>query len=87
MIYELIGIEWFPGSVNGWFDLTRDAATSFDWRGGGRILVCEPHLPPNSDFSSDFGHFMLKIWKNLKNKIFKKVYKIDISAGTSPTEF
>ena len=37
---------------------------SFDW--GGRTLVRQTHLPPNSDFSSDFGHFILKIWKNLK---------------------
>ena len=38
---------------------------SFDW-GGGRILVRQTHLPPNYDFSSDFGHFILKILKNLK---------------------
>ena len=29
------------------------------WQGGG-IQVCQHHLPPNYDFSSDFGHFILK---------------------------
>ena len=35
----------------------------FDRRGGGRILVRQTHLPPKSDFSSGFGHFILKILK------------------------
>ena len=34
--------------------------------GGGRIQVNENHLPPNSDFSSDFGHIILEISENLK---------------------
>ena len=34
--------------------------------GGGRTLVRQIHLPPNSEFSSDFGHFILKILKNIK---------------------
>ena len=41
---------------------------SFDW-GGGRILVRQTHLPPNSDFPSDFGHFILKILKNLEKLV------------------
>ena len=43
----------------------------FDWGGtdsdwGGQIQVNRNHLPPNSDFSSDFGHFILKTLENLK---------------------
>ena len=44
---------------------SRSAATKF-WLGRGQIPVLQAHLPPNSDFSLDFGHFILKILKNLK---------------------
>ena len=37
----------------------------FDW--GGRIQVSQNHLPPNSNFSSDFTHFILEILENPKN--------------------
>ena len=47
---------------------SRSAATKF-WLGGGRILVLQAHQPPNSDFSLDFGHFILKILKNLKHLV------------------
>ena len=30
---------------------------------GERIQVSQNQLPPNSDFSSDFAHFILKFWK------------------------
>ena len=33
---------------------------------GGRIQVSQNHLPPNSDFSSDFGNFSLEIFETLK---------------------
>ena len=52
---------------------TSQVGHSHQWRrhevltgGGGRILVRQNHLPPNSDVSSDFGQFILKI---LKKKI------------------
>ena len=44
---------------------------SFDWGGGfrlgggGRIQVSQNHLPPNSDFSPDFAHFVSQILENL----------------------
>ena len=34
--------------------------TDRDW-GDGRTQVNRNHLPPNSDFSSDFAHFSLEI--------------------------
>ena len=34
--------------------------------GGGQILVNQNHLPPNSDFSLHFGHFILEILEYLK---------------------
>ena len=42
---------------------SRSAATNFWlWGGGGdEFLVRQTHLPRNSDFSSDFCHFILKI--------------------------
>ena len=39
------------------------AATNL-WQ-GGRIKVRQTHLPQNSNFSSDFGHFISKILENL----------------------
>ena len=57
--------------------------------GGGRILVRQTHLPPNSDFSSDFGHFVSKILKNIKKLLvhLKDSVKIVISGGMSPFYF
>ena len=55
-----------------WSHTARGVATKFrlgredGFRLGGRIHVSENHLPPNSDFSSDFAHFVLKILKNLE---------------------
>ena len=53
------------------------------WRGGGQIQVSLNHLPLNSDFSTDFEHFILEILENLKKgEIFTKLtLKIVISAG------
>ena len=34
------------------------------FRLGGQIQVSQNHLPPNSDFSSDFAHFILEIPEN-----------------------
>ena len=31
---------------------------------GGQIQVSQSHLPPNSDFSSDFAHFISEIPEN-----------------------
>ena len=63
------------------------AATKF-WL-GGRILVRQIHLPPKFDFSSDFGHFILKILKKSIFLLFPflKILKIAISVGTSPFMF
>ena len=60
---------------------------SFDW--GVQILVRQTHLPLNFDFSSDFGHFNLKILKNLKIFVSfgKKYVKIVFSGGTAPSTF
>ena len=56
---------------------------------GGGGLVRETHLPPNSDFSSDFGHFILKIVK--KNYSFGKFLKENLEksgfGGDVPPEF
>ena len=41
------------------FDL---GGTDSNWV--GRILVSQSHLPPNSDFSSDFAHFHSEIPEN-----------------------
>ena len=48
-------------------NISSGAARKFRLGEGGRILVRQTHLPPNSYFSSDFGLFILKILKNLKN--------------------
>ena len=56
----------------------------FDW--GGRIQVLQIQLPPNSNFSLDFGHFILKILENLKFWCVFRIFssKVVISGGTSP---
>ena len=41
----------------------RVVATKF--RLGGRVQVSQNHLPPNSNFSSDFAHFISEILENL----------------------
>ena len=51
--------------------LSRGVATNFRRGGdgtclGGRIQVSQNHLPPNSDFSSDFAQFILEILENPK---------------------
>ena len=38
--------------------------------GEGRILVRQSHLPPNSNFSSDLGHFISKILENIKIGVY-----------------
>ena len=44
-----------------------------DWK--GRIQVSRNHLPPSSDFSSDFAHFILEISEDLKEIAnIKKVF-------------
>ena len=65
------------------------AATNFSLGGGGRFHVPQTHLPPNFDFSSDFGHFILKISENLKILIRtqKKILKSRDFWGTSPRNF
>ena len=61
---------------------------SFVWGGGGRIhgQGTQTHLPPKSCFSSDFGHFILKM---LENVIFayvsrKKILKYHNFWGGRP---
>ena len=63
----------------------RGVATKF--RLGGRIQVSQNHLPPNSDFSSDFAHFISEIPENPNfsvniQKIFLK--NRDFWRGASP---
>ena len=41
-----------------------DWGTDSDW--GEQIQMNQSHLPPNSDFSSDFGHFILETLENMK---------------------
>ena len=70
----------------------KGVATKFQLGGGadsdwGTASGGQNHLPPNSDFSSDFAHFILKILKNLKNgipKFRKRFLIIAISGGKSP---
>ena len=45
---------------------------SVGW-GGGYWWGPQPNLPPNSDVSSDFGHFILKIWK-IQNTKYKDIF-------------
>ena len=62
---------------------------------GGRILtggwmqVSQNYLPPNSDFSLDLAHFILKILENPKvYQIFRKFsLKTAISGGILPRNF
>lgn len=59
----------------------------FNW-GGGRILFRQTHQPPNSVFFSGFGHFILKITNNVKNKLFKNICKNrDFWGGRPPQTF
>ena len=60
--------------------------TDSDWE-GERIQVNQNHLPPNSDFSSDFGHFILGTLENLKvlTNIQKLVFKNREFWGGYPT--
>ena len=71
----------------------RGVATNFrlgdGFRLGGRIQVNENHLPPNSYFSSDFGHIILEISENLKiltNKLKNFIKNRDFW-GDIPPEF
>ena len=74
--------------------VARDVNTKFrlgGWMltgGGGRgqIQASQSHLSPNSDFSSDFAHFILEILKNLKISVYIQNFslKIVISGGTFP---
>ena len=56
---------------------------------GGRIQVVQNHVPPNSDFSSDFALFILEILKNIKiwAYIQKCFFKNRDFWGDIPTEF
>ena len=53
---------------------TRGVAMKFRMR--GRTQVSQNQLSPNSDLSSDFAHFILKILENLK--ILASIQKIFI---------
>ena len=53
--------------------MTGASPRSFDWVGdgfrlGGRIQVSQNHLSQNSDFSSDFARFILKLLEELKKR-------------------
>ena len=66
----------------------KGAATKFCLRGDG-FMGTQTHLPPKSIFSSDFGHFILKmldyIQKNYVSR--KKLLKYHNFGGTSPADF
>ena len=50
--------------------------------------MSQNHLPPNSDFSSEYAHFTLEIWENLK--IFAKIQKFSLKvaiSGVRPQKF
>ena len=51
---------------------------------GGRTQVRQTHLPPSSDFSSDFVHFILKMLKNDNVNFFRKNKKRDFWADVPP---
>ena len=38
------------------------------------MQMCQNHLPPNSGFSSDFVHFILKMLENLKSLRAQKTF-------------
>ena len=75
-------------------EMTRGVATKFQLggqipTGGGQIQVSQNHLPPNSDFSSDFTYFISKIPENLNISvnIQKIVFKNLDFWGDIPPEF
>ena len=73
IVREIAWWKFYDATIDGSLDIDRGAATKF-WLGWGRILVRQTHLPPNSDLSSDFGHFVLNILKSLNiiGKFLKK---------------
>ena len=73
--------------------MLRDSPVT-NWQGrrqvlGGRIQVRQAHLPPNSNFSSDLGHFISKILENLNDGMcaFKKISSILVISGEVPHDF
>ena len=63
---------------------TRDVSTKFCW--GDGFIGTQTHLPPKFSFSSDFGHFILKMMENAKI-VHMGQKKAEISSflgGTSP---
>ena len=82
-IYKFLGCQ--AGASPRTFDCGGQIPTG----GGGQIRVNQGHLPPNSDFSSDFGHFIQEISKNRKIliNIHKFSLKIAISEGIIPPEY
>ena len=56
---------------------------------GGRIQVSQNHLPPNSKFSSDFGHFILKMLKDLKilANLYQEFFLKNTISGGYPPQF
>ena len=51
---------------------------SFVWEGGG-FMGTETHLPPKFLFSSDFGHFILKMLENAKFEYVSRKKDTEIS--------
>ena len=50
-------------------------------------MSTQTHLPPKCSFSSDFGHFNLKILENAKMAYVTKILKYHNFGGTSPADF
>ena len=57
-----VGLERvISDSIEGPF--TGGSSGPFFWGGGGQVMAEGPNLPPFSSFSSDLGHFILKLLK------------------------
>ena len=68
-----------------WFTPSASAGARHEVWLGGQIQVRQTHLPPNSNFSSNFGHFISKVLENLKIDMNSKFFfKTRDFWGTSP---
>ena len=85
-----INTNFFIGDWMLWRN-NKGVATKF-WLGGGGsdvgFIGTQTHLPQKFSFSSDFGHFILKILENAEKKFQEKSYwNIQISGGSAPAFF
>ena len=65
--------------------LGRGSGMIFKLVGGARSPPLENYLPPNSNFSSDIGHFILKMpMSKIASSIFLKCIYLSKLGGVSP---